>query len=203
MAHMGSIRPARLTWTKKSGPRCIFFFCVHLPPPRLIYPHVKRPPSNRPPPEDRPATQALVLVIDDEELIRASLARLLWLLGCWVHVAHGVDDAAALCERHDYDLVVTDLELGRSGGDGGGGGNGSEREDMPEGLRFAEQLLIERPTQRLAFLSAQQRPDVFRQAVMLGHYLEKGHPSAFERLKTIVEDVREERAKRMRANNGG
>lgn len=131
-----------------------------------------------------------MLVVDDEELIRASLARLLWLQGCWVHVAESAAEATALCERHVYDLVVTDIELGH------GGGN----DDVPEGLLFAEQLLIERPAQRLAFFSAQQQPDVFRHAVMLGHYLEKGHPSAFERLKDIIETVQEERAKTTRGD---
>lgn len=58
------------------------------------------------PPEDHPATQAPALVVDDEELIRASLARLLWLLGCWVNVAESASDAAELCEHHVYDCPV-------------------------------------------------------------------------------------------------
>ena len=119
-----------------------------------------------------------VLVLDDDPLIRQSLKRLLRLLGAEVTLAEDAAEALALGQRRVFDLLVTEIELGRP----------------PNGVETARQLLSRRRVRKAVFLSAQQDVERFLQAIILGHYVEKGHPLAFDRLKAIVEKLQDERA---------
>ena len=60
-----------------------------------------------------------VLVVDDEETIRAGLEAVLHGWGCTVLLAEGLDDALTLAARQRPDLLVTDYRLraGLTGGD--------------------------------------------------------------------------------------
>jgi CheY-like chemotaxis protein len=57
-----------------------------------------------------------VLVADDTEIVRLSLARGLSLLGCTVHSASDGAQALALARRNPYELILLDLNMGGMGG---------------------------------------------------------------------------------------
>ena len=59
----------------------------------------------------------VVLLVDDECMVRESMRTLLAQLGCVVHLASGVDQAASLARTHRIDVLITDQHLrdGESG----------------------------------------------------------------------------------------
>lgn len=57
------------------------------------------------------ATAVRILAVDDERLLRMSLRVILAREGFQVDTAGTVAEAAALLDRHHYDLVLTDLNL--------------------------------------------------------------------------------------------
>lgn len=59
---------------------------------------------------------ARVLIVDDEPEICEELAEFLEMKGHATVLAHAVPDARALLETDRFDLVITDLRLGRGSG---------------------------------------------------------------------------------------
>lgn len=76
---------------------------------------------------DRPR----ILFVDDDEAMRHALSRA---LGYFFEVTQAADgvEATAILERHDFDAVVTDLEMPRLGGDGLVTWIGAHRPDLVE-----------------------------------------------------------------------
>lgn len=58
----------------------------------------------------------LVLVVDDEPLLREELQESLEFEGYEVLTAENVPDALSLCDKHSFDYVVTDLKMPKIGG---------------------------------------------------------------------------------------
>jgi DNA-binding NtrC family response regulator len=58
-----------------------------------------------------------VLVVDDEAMVRQSMALLLSELGCSAQLADGLDAALRLAAAQDFDVVLSDLRL--RGGESG------------------------------------------------------------------------------------
>ncbi len=52
-----------------------------------------------------------VLVVDDDQATRALLAKALFLSGCRVTCAEELDEAAAILDYRDYDVLCLDLDL--------------------------------------------------------------------------------------------
>lgn len=52
-----------------------------------------------------------ILIIDDEELIIKSLAKLLDKNGFEVFVAKKGDDALVMCEAESFDLIISDIKM--------------------------------------------------------------------------------------------
>lgn len=52
-----------------------------------------------------------ILVIDDEELLTKTFSRLLEKNGCEVLVARNGQDALAMCEEEDFDLIICDIRM--------------------------------------------------------------------------------------------
>jgi CheY-like chemotaxis protein len=59
---------------------------------------------------------ALVLVVDDEPLLREELQESLEFEGYDVLTAADVPEALELCDQHSFDYVVTDLKMPKLGG---------------------------------------------------------------------------------------
>ena len=68
-------------------------------------------------PSSRAAQGERILVVDDEELVRKSVARILQAAGyVVVHVASGADALAAIGREGDFDLVLSDITMPRMSG---------------------------------------------------------------------------------------
>jgi DNA-binding NtrC family response regulator len=52
-----------------------------------------------------------ILVVDDDELIRATVVRIIQILGHEVESASRAEEALRLLQRHSFDAVCTDLEM--------------------------------------------------------------------------------------------
>jgi CheY-like chemotaxis protein len=69
------------------------------------------------PPETDPALEGKVmLVIDDEEIIRTTIRDVLANHGCDVDMAQDAHEALAMVKQRDYDLVISDIKLPSSSG---------------------------------------------------------------------------------------
>jgi PAS domain S-box-containing protein len=77
-----------------------------------------------------------ILVIDDEELVRAVLAEILTQQGHSVTVASGCDEALRLIDKYEFDLVFTDLAMPKT-----------------DGIATATQLKIRRPHLKIVMMS--------------------------------------------------
>lgn len=91
---------------------------------------------------DTPARKPVILLVDDEEMVRKTLCRWLERAGYVVHAAENGLDALgyALWPGHKIDLVITDVDMPRLGG-----------------LLFAEQLREAQPGIPVLFVSGYPR----------------------------------------------
>jgi PAS domain S-box-containing protein len=83
-----------------------------------------------------PLSALNILVIDDEELVRAVLAEILSQQGHTVTVAPGCDEALLLIDRYDFDVVFTDLAMPKT-----------------DGIATATQIKIRRPHLKIVMMS--------------------------------------------------
>jgi two-component system response regulator MprA len=78
--------------------------------------------------------QAKVLVVDDEESLRASIGRILKFHGFWVEAAGDLGEALAKISVEQFDVVLTDLRM--SGPEDGLRVIEAVREQYPEAITF-------------------------------------------------------------------
>ena len=63
-----------------------------------------------------PDDKKRILVIDDEELLIRSMSRLLEKFGHQVYTAKNADDAEAMAEEEEFDLIICDIRMpGKNG----------------------------------------------------------------------------------------
>jgi CheY-like chemotaxis protein len=56
-----------------------------------------------------PSPQSTIIVSDDDQGIRETMAELLMTVGCETYEAHSAEDALELLEQHRVDLIITDI----------------------------------------------------------------------------------------------
>jgi CheY-like chemotaxis protein len=74
----------------------------------LSFPPVEEPSSD---PADSESDGVSVLVVDDEEMVRSTVTRLLTLNGHQVERASSGAEALSMFAEHDYDVVFTDFGM--------------------------------------------------------------------------------------------
>ncbi len=91
---------------------------------------------------DRPPTHAVCMVVDDDELVRESVAEVLEDLCDHVYRAHDGQEGLEILEQHpDISLVVTDIAMPRL-----------------DGIAFATKARRLLPELKVLFVSGLQRP---------------------------------------------
>jgi signal transduction histidine kinase len=100
-----------------------------------------------------PALQGLrVLVVDDEAMVRQSMALLLANLGCTVHLAEGLEAAEHVAAGHPLDLVLADFRL----------------RDGASGLAAIRAVAAAQPRSRAILITGDTAPDRLREARAAG-----------------------------------
>src|SRR5262249_40624535 len=112
-----------------------------------------------------------VLVVEDEMLMRWSIAETLTKAGCYVTEVGDAAGALRAAATEDFDAVVLDYRLQDS-----------------DDLKLLEALRDQLPTSRVVMMSAFGTPEIVRQAKALGvlQFLDK--PFDMERLKNLLAD---------------
>lgn len=120
-----------------------------------------------------------VLVVDDEALIRWSLAEMLGERGYAVTEAGDARMALAAIERaaEPFDVVLLDYRLPDSAD-----------------LRLLEKVRRMAPTSRVIMITAHNSPELAQGAAALGAYRVISKPFEVESLATLVKQAREESA---------
>jgi DNA-binding NtrC family response regulator len=126
----------------------------------------------------KPMPSGSVLVVDDEQSIRLTVAMLLRGEGLTVREADGVGAAATLLEQEPFDIVITDLRLG----------------DLEGGLEVLRAVKRKAPDTEVVFLTAFGSIASAVEAVKLGAFDYLSKPFEPDDLVLVVRNAMEKRS---------
>jgi len=112
-----------------------------------------------------------VLIVEDEMLIRWSIAETLTNAGCYVTEVGDAAGALRAAATENFDAVVLDYRLPDS-----------------DDLKLLEALRDQLPRSRVVMMSAFGTPEIVRQAEALGVHRFLDKPFEMERLKSLLAD---------------
>ena len=112
-----------------------------------------------------------VLIVEDEMLIRWSIAETLSKAGCYVTEVGDAAGALRAAATETFDAVVLDYRLPDS-----------------DDLKLLEALRNQLPRSRVVMMSAFGTPEIVRQAEALGVHWFLDKPFEMERLKSLLTD---------------
>jgi DNA-binding NtrC family response regulator len=121
---------------------------------------------------DRHMTDARILIVDDEPIVRESICDWLVDAGYSVTTARTGEEALEIVAQQDFGLVILDVRLpGKTG------------------IRVLEEMKEMKPDIKAIIITAYASPDMRTEAMKLGatHYLTK--PIAPDQLERLVQDA--------------
>jgi signal transduction histidine kinase len=128
-------------------------------------------PQARPVRQRRPLQSLVVLVIDDEMMVRQSMKMLLETLGCKVHVATGSSEAVQIAAGETIDVILSDMRLAE--GD--------------SGIEAIAQVRTVQPQVRAVLVTGDTAPQRLRDAQATGLPL-LHKPVTLDRLLNVLDD---------------
>jgi two-component system cell cycle sensor histidine kinase/response regulator CckA len=142
-------------------------FHLYLPLSQAVQHAPKRPVVGMPKGHER------ILLVEDDDVVRRSTAKLLGLLGYDVELAHnGVEALARVDAGLEVDLVLTDVRMPELGG-----------------AELAQELYIRAPTLPILFMSGNLDVDELREQVEQGHVSFLQKPASLRELAQATREI--------------
>ncbi len=118
-----------------------------------------------------------VLIVDDERIARENLAHILEEEGCRVEMAADGEEALAKLNREVFDIILTDLKMGRV-----------------DGLQVLEQAKADNPSTEVVVITGYATVDSAVNVLRKGayHYLPK--PFKLDQVRRIIQRIEEQRS---------